>query len=100
MFAPTNAAFDALPPGTVDALLADPTGDLAQILLYHVASGKVMSSDLSDGQSITTLLNKNLSVSINAEGVFINGAKVTVADIAADNGVVHVIDAVRYFSGI
>jgi len=59
-----------------------------------------MSSDLSDGQSITTLLNKNLSVSINAEGVFINGAKVTVADIAADNGVVYVIDAVRYFSGI
>ena len=94
VFAPTNAAFEALPAGTVDALLADPTGDLAGILLYHVAAGKVLSSQLSDGQMITTLQGAKINVAITTEGVFINGAKVTVADIVADNGVVHVIDAV------
>ena len=94
VFAPTDAAFNALPAGTLDALLQDPTGALAQILLYHVASGKVMSADLSDGQMITSLQGKTVKVSITAEGVFINNAKVTVADLVADNGVVHVIDAV------
>ena len=94
VFAPTNAAFDLLPAGTVEALLADPTGDLANILLYHVASGKVMSGDLTDGQIITTLQGTTVTVDITNEGVYINGAKVSVADIKADNGVVHVIDAV------
>ena len=94
VFAPTDDAFAALPEGTLDALLADPTGALADILLYHVVSGKVMSADLSDGQTATTLLGKDITVTINNDGVFINEAKVTVADIEADNGVVHVIDAV------
>ena len=94
VFAPTDDAFKALPEGTIEALLADPTGALANILLYHVASGKVMSGDLSDGQMIPTLLGKDVKVTINDEGVFINDAKVTVADIQADNGVVHVINAV------
>ncbi len=94
VFAPTDDAFKALPEGTIEALLADPTGTLANILLYHVASGKVMSGDLSDGQMIPTLLGKDVKVTINEEGVFINDAKVTVADLVADNGVVHVIDAV------
>ena len=53
-----------------------------------------MAGDLSDGQMITTLLGKDVKVTINEEGVFINDAKVTVADLEADNGVVHVIDAV------
>ncbi len=94
VFAPTDDAFAALPEGTLDALLEDPTGDLADILLYHVVSGKIMSTDLSDGQTATTLLGKDITVTINGEGVFINDAKVTVADIDAVNGVVHVIDAV------
>ncbi len=94
VFAPTDDAFAALPEGTLDALLEDPTGDLANILLYHVVSGKVMSTDLSDGQTATTLLGKDITVTINGDGVFINGSKVTVADLVADNGVVHVIDAV------
>jgi uncharacterized surface protein with fasciclin (FAS1) repeats len=94
VFAPTDDAFAALPEGTLDALLADPTGALADILLYHVVSGKIMSTDLSDGQVATTLLGKDITVTINNDGVFINDAKVTVADIEADNGVVHVIDAV------
>ncbi len=94
VFAPTDDAFDALPAGTLETLLANPTGDLADILLYHVVGGKAMSTGLSNGQTITTLLGKDITVTINGEGVFINNAKVTVADIEADNGVVHVIDAV------
>jgi uncharacterized surface protein with fasciclin (FAS1) repeats len=94
LFAPTDDAFKALPAGTIEALLADPTGDLANILLYHVVSGKAMSTDLSNGQVIETLLGKDVTVAINGDGVFINNAKVTVANIEADNGVVHIIDAV------
>jgi uncharacterized surface protein with fasciclin (FAS1) repeats len=94
VFAPTDDAFKALPAGTLEALLEDPTGDLADILLYHVASGKVLSGDLSDGQEVTTLLGKDVTVTINGDGVFINDAKVILADLLADNGVVHVIDAV------
>ena len=94
VFAPTDAAFAALPAGTVESLLADPSGALTQILLYHVVGGKALSSDLSNGQFIKTVNGKSVSVKINSEGVFINNAKVSVADVLADNGVVHVIDAV------
>ncbi len=94
VFAPTDAAFAALPAGTVESLLEDPTGALTDILLYHVVSGKAMSTDLSDGQMIETVLGKDLTVKITADGVYINNAMVTVADLEAENGVVHVIDAV------
>jgi uncharacterized surface protein with fasciclin (FAS1) repeats len=94
VFAPTDDAFAALPEGTVDALLEDPTGQLAQILLYHVVNAKAMSTDLSDGQMITTLEGTDVTVSISEGSVFINDAQVVVADIEADNGVVHVINAV------
>lgn len=94
VFAPTDAAFAALPPGTIEALLEDPQGLLTDILLYHVVGAEALSTDLSDGQVITTLLGQDVRVTINADGVFINDAEVIVADIIADNGVVHVIDAV------
>ncbi len=94
VFAPTDNAFAALPEGTVEALLEDPTGDLAQILLYHVVANKAMSTDLSDGQMIETLQGKKVEVKIMDGKVYINDAMVTVADVMADNGVVHVIDAV------
>jgi uncharacterized surface protein with fasciclin (FAS1) repeats len=94
VFAPTDAAFAALPAGVLDALLADPTGDLAQVLLYHVVSGEALSSSLSNGQTITTLQGQDVTVSITGGDVFINNAQVILADIMADNGVVHVIDAV------
>ena len=94
VFAPTDAAFNMLPAGTVDALLLDPTGDLANILLYHVVSGTALSTDLSDGQMIATLLGPDVTVSIMGGTVMINGATVTVANVAATNGVVHVIDMV------
>jgi len=94
VFAPTDAAFAALPAGTVDALLLDPTGDLATILLYHVLGLQALSTELVDGMIVTTLQGDDIMVTINANGVFINDAQVTVADITASNGVVHVIDAV------
>ena len=94
VFAPTDAAFAALPVGTVETLLADPTGDLTQILLYHVVGSQALSTDLTNGQTVTTLQGQTVTVSINADGVFINNAQVTVADIVTSNGVIHVIDAV------
>ena len=94
VFAPTDAAFAALPAGTVETLLADPTGTLTDILLYHVVGAEALSTDLTNGQTVTTLLGQNVTVTINADGVFINNAQVTVADIVTDNGVIHVIDAV------
>jgi uncharacterized surface protein with fasciclin (FAS1) repeats len=95
VFAPTDAAMVALTEAleiTADDLLALP--NLGDILQYHVVGSEAYSTDLSDGQEIETLLGENVTVSITADGVFINNAQVTVADVAADNGVVHVIDAV------
>ena len=95
VFAPTDAAFEALPEGTVDALLADPTGDLANILLYHVLGAQVLSSDLQAEQTVTMLDGNDATITVADSTVTINGtATVTVADITTDNGVVHVIDAV------
>ncbi|MCB0554894.1 MAG: fasciclin domain-containing protein, partial [Phaeodactylibacter sp.] len=62
VFAPTDAAFAALPAGLVDQLLMDPTGDLAQILLYHVLGAEVLSTDLVDGQTATTLQGSDITV--------------------------------------
>jgi uncharacterized surface protein with fasciclin (FAS1) repeats len=94
VFAPTDNAFAALPAGTVETLLADPTGTLTQILLYHVVGAQALSTDLTNGQTVATLQGQTVTVTINADGVFINNAQVTVADIVTDNGVIHVIDAV------
>ena len=93
VFAPTDAAFNALPAGTIEALLNDiPT--LTSILTYHVAGVNALSTDLTNGQEVVTLNGKSVTVTINTDGVFINDAQVTVADLVADNGVVHVINAV------
>ncbi len=94
VFAPTDAAFDALSMGALDDLLEDPTGDLARILLYHVLGDEVLEGDLSDGQTATTILGQDIEVTIDANGVFINDAKVTLTNIRTFNGVVHIIDAV------
>jgi uncharacterized surface protein with fasciclin (FAS1) repeats len=94
LFAPTDAAFEALPDGLLADLLADPSGLLTDILLYHVVGSVALSTDLADGQEITTLLGLDVVVTINGDGVFINDAQVIIADILASNGVVHVIDAV------
>ncbi|MBR9919218.1 MAG: T9SS type A sorting domain-containing protein [Bacteroidetes bacterium] len=94
VFAPTDEAFDALPAGFLDDLLMDPTGDLAQILLYHVHAGEVLSTDLSDGQTVLTMQGEDIEVTIDGADVYINQALVIMVNLQADNGVVHVIDAV------
>lgn len=94
VFAPTNAAFDALPEGTLDDLLGEEgLGTLSGILLYHVVAGKVMSTDLSTGQ-VETVGGALLDIVVSEEGVTVNGAMVTTADIEVANGVIHIIDAV------
>jgi len=93
VFAPTDAAFAALPEGTLDELLADPS-QLASVLTHHVHSGAVISDDLTDGMMIPTVNETSLEVSIPMSAVYIDGALVSIANIEADNGIVHVIDAV------
>jgi uncharacterized surface protein with fasciclin (FAS1) repeats len=95
VFAPTNAAFSALPAGTLDDLLKPENKEkLASILTYHVVAGKVMSTDLTDGMKSKTVNGKEITIGIKEGKVTVNGANVTTADLGAGNGVVHVIDAV------
>jgi len=95
VFAPTNEAFAALPDGTLDSLLLpENKQQLSDILTYHVVAGKVMASDLSDGQVIETVNGETLTVSIKDGKVMIGDAEVVTADVEASNGVVHVINAV------
>ncbi|MCA1800376.1 MAG: fasciclin domain-containing protein, partial [Actinobacteria bacterium] len=94
LFAPTDEAFTALGQETINALLADPTGDLAEILKYHVVGATAFAGDLSDGDTFITLEGSDITVTINDDGVFINDAQVIFTDYKAPNGVVHVIDAV------
>lgn len=79
----------------MDALLADPEGALKDVLTYHVVSGKVMSTDLSDGMMVDTVNGAQLRVTVGEDGsVMIGDATVTTADIETSNGVIHVIDTV------
>ncbi|AJK68803.1 fasciclin domain-containing protein [Corynebacterium marinum] len=101
VFAPTDEAFDALPEGTLDELLADPTGDLAEILKYHVIEGEVMAADVleMDGQSVATVQGAELTIEVDGEQVTLvdnsgNRVNVVSTDVDASNGVIHVLDAV------
>jgi uncharacterized surface protein with fasciclin (FAS1) repeats len=94
VFAPTDEAFAKLPSGTVEGLLKPENKDkLAAILTYHVVSGKVMAADVKTGE-VKTVNGKDLSVKVADGKVTVNGASVVTTDIAASNGVIHVIDAV------
>ena len=92
VFAPTDAAFAALPAGTVEGLLADIPA-LTKVLTYHVVPGKVMSTDLSEGLTAATVEGSDVTITLMG-GAKVNGAAISTADIAASNGVIHVIDAV------
>jgi len=95
VFAPTDEAFAALPPGTLDDLLKPQNKEkLKAILLYHVVSGKVMSTDLKGTVKPVTLEGATLTIVASASGVTVNDAKVIKADVGADNGVIHVINKV------
>lgn len=95
VFAPTDEAFAAVPAATMDALLTDPTGDLTQILLYHVVPEVVLSTDLQEGSVfVPTLQGKSVKIEVKDGAVTVNEANVIAADVMASNGVIHVIDAV------
>ena len=95
VFAPTNAAFEALPDGVLDMLLKPENKDkLTAVLTYHVVPGKVMSGDLKDGMMAETVEGSKAKITIEKATVMVDGATVVKADIKATNGVVHVIDQV------
>jgi uncharacterized surface protein with fasciclin (FAS1) repeats len=95
VFAPTDEAFAKLPAGTVETLLKPENKDqLIAILTYHVLPGAVMSADVVKLDEAKTVNGEMLKVTTNGGTVMVNDAKVTAADIAASNGVIHVIDTV------
>ena len=102
VFAPTDEAFAALPTGTLDALLADPTGQLTDILTYHVVPGAVLAADVVglDGQAVTTVNGATFTVGVADDGTVTltdaagNEVTVVATDVEASNGVIHVIDGV------
>lgn len=93
VFAPTDAAFAKLPKGTIESLLKDKEA-LKDILLYHVVKGSVDAKAATKLASATTLSGKDVHISVKEGNVMINSAMVTSADVAASNGVIHVIDEV------
>ncbi len=100
VFAPTNAAFDKLPAGTVNTLIQPENKQkLTTILTYHVVPGRLLAADLKDGQMLTTVEGETLMVHRSGNTVMLHDAKggmanVTIADVVSKNGVTHVIDTV------
>src|ERR1700722_2478532 len=92
IFAPTDEAFKKLPSGALEALLKD-SAKLKAILSYHVVTGHLWAKDMKSGDMMT-LQGTPLNASVSTSGVYVNGAHVKKADIAATNGVLHAIDAV------
>jgi len=92
VFAPTDEAFAKLPAGTVDGLLKD-IPKLKKILTYHVVSGKVMAADVTKLKSAKTVEGSDVAIDAS-KGVKVNDSTVTTPDVAADNGVIHIIDTV------
>ena len=94
VFAPTNDAFDALPPGTLDAVLAD-NALLTAILTYHVAGESLFAAEVVGLDEIVTLNGETITVEVTNSGVVLNGTvNIIQTDIEASNGVIHVIDGV------
>ncbi len=98
VFAPTNKAFEKLPKGTVESLLKPENKDkLVEILTYHVVAGKVMAADvarLQSGTKVKTLSGAEVTVKKSGNSIFLNTSRIVSTDIAASNGVIHVIDSV------
>jgi uncharacterized surface protein with fasciclin (FAS1) repeats len=92
VFAPVDAAFAALPPGTVQTLVQNPP-QLARILKFHVVAGKFTQADLAQLKSIESLEGSPISIDCS-EGFEVKNSTVIAADIEADNGIIHVIDRV------
>ena len=93
VFAPTDEAFAKIPKTTLDALLKDKER-LTAVLTYHVVPGRVPASAVTKQSSMTTVNGKTLPIQVNAGKAIVGGANVVKTDIAASNGVIHVIDQV------
>ncbi|CAD7027971.1 symbiotically induced surface protein [Pseudorhizobium endolithicum] len=95
VFAPTDAAFEKLPAGTLDTLLKpENKQQLVDILTYHVVPGKVLAADVVGLDEAKTVNGKMIDVQVDGSAVKVNEANVTATDVAASNGVIHVIDQV------
>jgi len=95
VFAPTNAAFDKLPAGTVDGLMKDDKkADLQNILQYHVTTSALKAAFFTDGMTLGMVNGDNITFSVKDGKVMINGTATIVASIPASNGMIHVIDGV------
>lgn len=95
VFAPTDAAFAKLPPGTLESLLKpENKAQLVAILTYHVVPGKMMAADVVKQKELKTVNGKMLPVTAKPDDVTVGNAKIVKTDIPASNGVIHVIDAV------
>lgn len=95
VFAPTNAAFDKLPAGTVDGLLKpEKKNDLIDILQYHVSVGVFKAESLQDGQVIGQVNGDNITITKKDGKIIVNGTATIIASIPASNGIIHVIDGV------
>ncbi len=93
VFAPTDAAFAALPEGALEGLLADREA-LTRVLTYHVVAGEVTSDQVVNLDSAETVAGLTLPIEVRDGEVFVGGAKVVTVDVQASNGVIHVIDSV------
>jgi uncharacterized surface protein with fasciclin (FAS1) repeats len=100
VFAPTNVAFNKLPPGTVGTLVKpENKATLTKILTYHVVSGRLQAADLSDGKVLTTVEGEQITVKNDGGKISLIDEKggtshVTIADVNQSNGVIHVVDTV------
>lgn len=95
VFAPTDAAFAALPAGTVDELLKPENRDrLVAILTYHVVADRLPAARVATMDQAATVNGESIDIRASGDGVTVDGARVVKADVAASNGVIHVIDAV------
>ena len=95
LFAPRDGDFSALEatyPGLTAALLANPSGDLTEILKYHVVAGSYTAAELIEMGTVTSLQGEELTITTQGERVFVNGARVITADTPAKNGIIHVIN--------
>ena len=95
VFAPTNAAFDKLPAGTVESLMKDDKKeDLQNILQYHVALSAMKTESFQDGQTLGMVNGDNITISVKDDKVILNNSAHILTSIPASNGIIHVIDGV------
>jgi uncharacterized surface protein with fasciclin (FAS1) repeats len=94
VFAPTDEAFSRISNAVMEELFSDPKGNLAEVLLYHMAPGDYMASGMATNEIIATVQGNSVTVDAAGDGVRVNGAEVVRVDILAANGVIHAIDAV------